>query len=289
MLRPALLPALAALLALSPSHGPALAADNALRDQVAELLRQRNWTEARTVLEQATVSEPGNAEAWQSLGQVCVAMGDLEKAVPALEKSTELAPTNSEYFRKLGDSYGMTAQKAGLLSKFGWAKKCKAAYEKSVELNPANIDARWSVMEYCRQAPGIAGGGMDGAYAQAEAIKKLNPARGRAAYTSLYLHEKKYADAFAQYEAVLKENPEDGDALFQIGRIASVSGEQLDRGLETLRKLLTLPGGATPRSYGRIGTILEKKGDKAGARAAYEAALALDPKFTPALESLRKL
>jgi predicted negative regulator of RcsB-dependent stress response len=39
----------------------------------------------------------------------------------------------------------------------------------------------------------------------------------------------------------------------------------------------------------RIGNILEKLGDKTGAKAAYEAAIAIDPTFVQAIEALRKL
>jgi Flp pilus assembly protein TadD len=42
-------------------------------------------------------------------------------------------------------------------------------------------------------------------------------------------------------------------------------------------------------AHWRIGCILEKKGDKPGARVAYETSLKLDPKFPPAIESLKKL
>jgi len=38
-----------------------------------------------------------------------------------------------------------------------------------------------------------------------------------------------------------------------------------------------------------MGDILEKKGDKAGARAAYSAAVTADPTFAPAIEALKKL
>jgi tetratricopeptide (TPR) repeat protein len=209
--------------------------------------------------------------------------------VPAYEKATQFAPGNSAYFLQLGNAYGLGAAKAGLLSKMGLAKKCKAAFDKAVELDPANIDAHWSVMEYCRQAPGFMGGGMDGAYAQAEAIKKLDARRGRSAYASLYVADKKYPEAFALYDEVLREKPGDNDALFQLGRLAAISGQELDRGLEALRTLVTHPGGNTARAQTRMGNILEKKGDMPGAKAAYEAAIALDPKFTAALEGLRKL
>jgi len=272
---------------------PADAADQALRDRVTELFKQRQWAEAQTVLEKVTTDEPANAEAWNFLGQVFLARNDHEKAVPAFEKATELAPANSEYFRTLGDAYGLAAQSAGLLSKYGWAKKCKAAYDHAVELDPANIAARWSVMEYCRQAPAIAGGGMDGAYAQAEAIRTLDPNRGRVALAILYVADKKMVEAFALYDEALRADPDDYTTLYQLGRLSAMTGQRLEQGLVNLRKCLTLPvppnqPGPAPVNW-RIGNLLEKTGDKPGAKAAYEAAIAIDPKFVQAIESLRKL
>lgn len=283
MLRTLLLLALTAAL-------PAFAADQATRDEVARLLTQRQWTEAQALLEKVVAAEPGNAEAWNSLAQTFLARSDPAGAVSASEKATALDASNSGYFLQLGHAYGLSAVKAGLFSKVGFANKCKAAYDKAVELDPKNINARWSLMEYCRQAPGFMGGGMDKAYAQAAEIRTLDARRGRAAYASLYSAEKRFSEAFALYEEVLREKPDDDDALFAIGRLAARSGEQLDRGLAALRQLALHPDRASDaRLPTFIGNILEKQGDKPGAQAAYEAALAIDPKFTQALEALRKL
>lgn len=290
MLRPFLLPALSLSIGLLLAAPPAFAAESALRDQVADLFQHRQWAEAQTLLEEITGKEPANAEAWSSLGQVYLARSEQDKAVAAAEKATVLDATKSDYFLQLGNAYGLAATKAGLFAKVGFAKKCKEAYDRAVELDPNSINARWSVMEYCRQAPGFLGGGMDGAYAQAAEIKKLDARRGRAAFASLYSADKKYAEAFALYDEVLQEKPDDDDALFQIGRLAARSGEQLDRGLTALHQLVSREGRpADARTHTLIGNILEKKGDKAGARIAYEAAIAIDPKSTPAIESLRKL
>jgi len=68
---------------------------------------------------------PDNAEAYFYLGQSQLNRGDTEKAILSFEKATTLAPANSEYFRLLGDSYGITAGKAGLFSKFGWPKNAR--------------------------------------------------------------------------------------------------------------------------------------------------------------------
>jgi tetratricopeptide (TPR) repeat protein len=278
------------LLLLALAVVPVFALDDARRDEITQLFNQREWARARTLLEQTTAAEPANAEAWHFLGQCLLALGDLDPAVAALTKATELAPQNSNYYLVLGNAYGASAQKAGIFSKLGLAKSCKAAYEKAVALDPTNINARWSLMEYCRQAPGIVGGGMDQAYAQAAEIKKLDARRGRAAYASLYAADKKVAEAFALYDEVLRDQPDDSDALYQIGRLAARSGEQLDRGLTCLRSFMAHPDHtADVRAQTYIAMILEKKADLAGAKAAYAAAVAIDPAFPPALEGQRKL
>src|SRR6185312_1608118 len=183
MLRYFILLALAAL--------PAFAADSTLREQVTPLFKQRRWNDAQVLLEKATVAEPNNAEAWFYLGQSFLFRNDADNSVPALEKAAALAPTNSVYQCYLGDAYGLSALKGGLFAKLGWANKCKAAYDKAIALDPKNVRARVSVMEFCRQAPGFLGGGMDKAYEQAAEIQKLDPVRGRKAYAGLYIAEKK--------------------------------------------------------------------------------------------------
>jgi len=269
------------------------AAEPTMREQVSALFREQKWADAQALLEKVAAAEPTNAEVQYFLGVSFLNRNDAEHALPYLEKAVALDPAKSGYIRHLGDAYGMTAQKAGLFAKMSWAKKCKAAYEKAVELDPKDINARWCVMEFCRQAPGFLGGGMEAAYSQASAIKQLDLARGRSAYATLYIADKKYAEAFAVYDEMLKDSPEDFATLYQVGKLADTTDQELDRGLAALRKCLTISPPADPRGYvpahWRIGNILAKKGDKTAARAAYEAALAADPQFTLATESLAKL
>ncbi|MEO6992065.1 MAG: tetratricopeptide repeat protein [Lacunisphaera sp.] len=278
------------LVLLAATILPAFGADDALHAQVTMLFKQRQWAEAQVILQKVTAAEPDNAAAWFYLGQSYQFRDDAEHSVPAFEKATSLAPTNSIYQCYLGDAYGLAALKAGLFAKLDWAQKCKSAYDKAVELDPKNIRARVSVMEFCRQAPGFLGGGMDKAYAQAAEIQKLDPVRGRKAYAGLYLADKKYPEAFALYESALREKPGDDDSLYSIGRLATITGQQLDRGLAALREILTQPGKANHApTQTLVGNLLEKKGDKPAALAAYQAALTGDPKYVPALEALRKL
>jgi tetratricopeptide (TPR) repeat protein len=258
-----------------------------------ELYNQRKAPEAQKAFDALAAANPDNADVQFYLGRLALQREEHEVAVKHLEKAVAAAPNDSRFHHRLGDAYGQSALKAGLFSKMTLAGKCRTAYEKAVELDPKNLDARFSLLGFYQQAPGIAGGGMDKAHAQAQEIKKLDAGRGRQAVAGLYAAEKKYAEAFAEFDAVLKEKPDDYAALFQSGRLAAISGERLPQGLAALRQCLaqTPPEGQPGHAaaHWRIGNILEKQNDKAGARAAYEAALKVDPKFPQAIESLKKL
>lgn len=281
------------LFLLLPAALACAAASPAQYDNVRNLLRDHKINAAAAAANALVAANPAEAEAYALLGSVDVAKGDADAAVAACEKAVELVPASSDYQRQLGDACGFAATKAGMLGKIGFAKKCRLAYEKAVELDPKNLPARSSLMTYYQQAPGMMGGGIDKAYAQAAAIKQLDAVRGCIAYAMLYTGEKKYAEAFAELEEVLKTAPDDYTALYQFGRVAALSGERVDRGMAALKKCLTItapvdaPGHAA--AHWRIGNLWEKKGDRPAAGGAYHAALEIDPGFQQAIDALKKL
>ncbi len=283
----------AALACLSLAVLGVAAVDPAAFKAATDLYQQRKPLEAQKAFEALAQADGKNAEVQFYLGRLALQRDDADQAVTLLEKAVALAPAESRYFLRLGDAYGSAAQKTGLFSKMGLAGKCRTAYEKAVELDPKSIDAHFSLLGFYQQAPGIVGGGMDKAYAEAREIKKLDAGRGRMAVAGLYVTEKKYTEAFGEFDEVLVQKPDDYAALFQSGRLAAITGERLDRGLAALRQCLTQtppegqPGHAA--AHWRMGNILEKQGDKPGARAAYEASLKVDPKFPQAIDALKKL
>jgi tetratricopeptide (TPR) repeat protein len=158
--------------------------------------------------------------------------------------------------------------------------------------DPDNLDAREGLLQFYAQAPWPIGSSSKAA-AQAAEIAKRDPVRGLLAQITLKTSEKKYADATALCESFLKQTPDSFHALYQIGRLASLSGENLDRGIVTLRRCLALtppPNYATHANVQfRLGTLLQKQGDQPAARAAYQASLKLDPGYKNAADALAKL
>lgn len=278
----------------------ALAAEPPTLDAATTLFRTRGKSaEAQAAFEAIAQADPKNHSAHYHLGLLALRRDDPEQAVAHFDRALALAPDNPDATKSLGDAYGRSAQKASVFKQLGFAKKCLAAYERAVALAPDRADFHQSLFEYYFQAPGFAGGGKDKAVAEAAVIKKLDPNAGRLAFARLYIAEKKFPEAFAQFDEVLATRPDDFVALFQIGRLAALTGHNLDRGIAALRRCLELESPTTPDSppnspththvHWRLGNLLEKKNDLPAARAAYESALKSDPNFTPAKESLAKL
>lgn len=287
------------------------------------LIDARKYAEARAVLEPLGKSDA--TAAWY-LGQIAMEQNDPGKAVDWFEKAVELNPRSSVYYDWLGRGYGEQAQHANKFKLPFLANKTKSAWDKSIELDPNNLDARSDMVLYYLQAPGFLGGGKDKAKAMAHEIKARNPYRGAASlvrvcsdakdqpcierelnflissfpdssvgyaqFAIFYTNNKQFDKAFAIIDKRLSMKPNDPAGLYSYGRAASVSGMNLDRGEQSLKGYIAAPiptGPPVANAHYRLGLILDKKGDKAGARAEYQAALRIDPGQQDAKKALAAL
>lgn len=258
-----------------------------------ELYVAHKDAEARAAFTRLVAAAPTHAPALYHLGLLALRAADTDGAIKFLERAVALEPGQVDYLLNLADAYGDKVGSAGVFTQVRLAGKIRELLERAVRLAPANPETRAALVLFYSQAPALVGGGTDKAHAQADALGALDPLRGRLAKAGIYGREKKYDEAFALFEAALREDPDNYPALYSVGRIAAVSGERLDRGLECLNRCLTLTPPANQPAHAavhwRIGYILEQKRDRAGARGAYEASLKSDPKFPQAIDSLKKL
>lgn len=283
------------VLALGLFPGGRMAAADLVRNFTTArvLYEERRYSEARAVFRELEADQAENVEINFYLGRLALWFDDGADALAHLEKAARIAPDDPRIQNALGDAFGLAAQKAGLLAKLGWARKCLSAYERAVQLAPREPAYRWSLVGYFCVAPRIAGGSGEKALVQAAEIGKLDPMGGRIALATLYLSEQKPAAAFAQFDEVLRGNADDFLALYQVGRVAALSGQRLERGREALQRCLALvpPSGdgmpTLASAHHRLGNILEKMGDVAAARIQYATALRLLPDFKCEKEALR--
>lgn len=310
----------------------AMAMPNALAGQDGDsdgvrLFEAGKFREAKTVFEPAYKANTRDAAAAFYLGRIAMEERKNDRAADYFEAATKLDPKNTTYFLWLGRAYGREAQQANVLRQPGLAKRTRAAWERAIELDPDNLDARSDLIQYYVQAPGFMGGSMSKALEQAGEIRKRNALRGYLELGALYERDKNIAEAekaylaaakeksdrhvgeyrlgvfyqntgafekaFELFESMITSNPAEVGALFQIGKTGAMSGQRLARSTEALEAYLqTTPGKNDPSlaaAHWRLGMVHEKRQDRQRAKAEYESALRLDPTFKQATESLRKL
>lgn len=279
--RPALLVWAWLLLASLPSgHAAEVELAGAL-----DLYEARSYSAARVALREVEQRRGGNPAIDFYLGRIALWFDDEEEARERLQRAVDAEPNEARYANALGDAFGLTAQRAPLLTKLGWGKKCLAAYERAVELEPMNPVFQWSLLAYYVHAPRIAGGGLAKARAVAARIKSLDPEGGHSALITVHLAANEFPAALAEAEQALRSHPDSFLALYQFGRCAAVSGLELDRGIAALQRCLALPapkGDGRPSHalvHYRLASLFEKQGLAGLAAAHLEQVRVVHPDF----------
>jgi tetratricopeptide (TPR) repeat protein len=279
------------------------------------------------LLQRQLAANKDNAEANNLLARAYYAEEVTDKAIPPGERAAELAPQNSVYHLWLGRIYGQKAEKVNPFSAMGFAKKVRDQFEKAVQLDPNNMDARSDLAEFYVEAPGMVGGGKDKARAQADAIASKNPALAHWVRARLAEKDKNFAEAEIEYKAAIDSSkgradqwlnlaafyqqrnriPEMLDAinkavaaprktsavLFDAAGLLFHANQKLTLAAEFDNKYLAskdkVEEAPAFKAYFLLGQILEKQGDITSAAKQYQSALAFAKDFAPARDALKKI
>ena len=180
------------------------------------LFNDKQWTTAQQFFESFTTKNPTDAIGAFYLGRTLFEQQQYEQAVEWLEKAVLLDSTNSQYHLWLGRAYGYSAQRASILWQFPLARKVKIHFEKAVELDPDNIDARADLAEYYLKAPRILGGSKEKAEAQAHEISQRNLQEGLRTWRMIAAEN---AQEYVQAEQEQRKHVKEQDAQFGQGTV----------------------------------------------------------------------
>jgi predicted Zn-dependent protease len=303
-----------------------LAAAVPLAAQLAEgtaLYEQARYEEAKRML--APLRD--DADALLILGTIAVVQED-EAASSLLERASKLKPNRADIHYWLALAYRAEMTRASFFRQPSLAGKMRQHLEESLRLDPNHHEARIALIDYFIFAPAIAGGSEAKAHEQAAEVKKRDRFEGHRAFARLYTRQKKldlarkelvdavrenpdsplahatlagfyagtdknYTQAFIEADAALKLDPSYMPARFRIGQAAALSGTELARGEDALKRYLTyLPKGSDPSllsAYYHLGLVYEKGGKRVEARAAYARALTLAPRWKQAQEAAARV
>ena len=306
---------------------PCQAQDSPL-DAAKQAFEHGDYRKVIAILEPAAAKDSNNGDIQLLLTKAYIETDQHDAAIKSAEKAVAINPSNSEYHSWLGQAYGDKASRASMFSAYPLARKTQKEFETAVKLDEHNFDAAQNLIEYDCTAPSIVGGGEDKAQPIIQKLLSMDAAQGHFAQGKCHLEKKDSAGADAEFSKALDSKPKSLDQIREMvayfaGRgqgnnvlraadaAAAVApndprvgffhavgwilkGQNLADAEKNLREYLRLssprsdyPGPSSAHYW--IGRLYESQKNTPAARAEYQAALKLDPKYKNAQEALKKL
>jgi len=303
-----------------------LAATARAADSAIEKLAAGRIDDAISELKGRLSSSPADARSSHLLCRAYFALEDWDRAESACKKAIALDPRNSAYHLWMGRTYGEKAARVSFFSAAALAGKTRDEFQRAVELDPNDTDARVDLAEYYLEAPGIVGGGQDKARAQAKLIGASDPAREHWVYARIAEKNQDLAGAEREYQQMISSSHGDSDAwlnlaifyrhqkrfdemeqtilkasqapmskrdvLVDLAHALYRSGRNFPFAIQLLKRYLTTgPVEQAPafKAHYLLGTLLETQGDKASATEEYRASLSLARQYGLAQQALNRL
>lgn len=181
-------------------------ADASLR-QVFDAFIAGHYEEAETHLQTLIKTSSDKGQIHFLLGRLAFWDGRVDDAFDHFEKATKFSPQNADYYWRLGQMYGEKAVKASIFRKPGYARNAKKAVEKAIALDIDHIEARFFLMGYHLNAPGILGGKKKEAQNLADQIKMRDPIRGYLAQAQIYRSKDELDKVEQELRTALAKDP----------------------------------------------------------------------------------
>lgn len=291
-----------------------------------KLLDDDKFDEAKAAVQALLAKNETDDSALHCMGRIYMEMDKPGDAIGWFEKSVSANDKDSGHHLWLANALGEQAPHTNKLKLPFLARRVKSEFDKAVALDSSSIEARHGLIMYYSHAPGMFGGDMKKAKAQALEIGKLNPMRGhiemaglleskdkdtlsaereyKAAidaspdstlgYSNLgqfYRRQKRFDEAVAVYETMLKVKPDASNAHLNIGYNLVLSGEDPDRAEREVKEWLAAPphGATMPNvsfAHYVLGMAFERQTKTDSARAEYQTAMTINPRNKDAKKAL---
>ena len=309
------MPSLRSILAIVLAAAFASVASAQSIDRAKQLFENAQYAEAKAELLAVQKANDKNPQAAYYLGRIAAIANESDDAIKHFERAVKLEEGNALYHAWLGNAIREVTPRASKIRMPFNARRMKKEWERAVALDPNQIDARYGLVQFYSMAPGVMGGDIAKAREQAAEIGKRSALRGAiargviaeveknkaaetaayqeaisaapdssAGYFSLiyaYARDGRTTEAFATLDQYSTRKPQDRRALYEAGRIAGTTGQQLDRGETALKMFLATPPADVlvtqiAGAHYWLGQIAEKRGAKDAARDHYRAALKIN-------------
>jgi len=287
---------------------------------VEELIAQKNYAKAESVIFETVTKAPNDARAIELLGDAYAYQEKWDDAIVQYKQLVSEYQDEANYHYKYGGALAMKAQHGSKLRALGLIGDMKRAFLQASELDSNHIDTRWALVDFYITVPGIVGGSISKATKYAEELAQLSEVDGHLAKGYVYEYDNKPQLAEYHYKQAVKvggsvtcfeklsnfyeahNQPEKAiitiekgqekhnrNALhYQLGKVSADYNVRLDKGERCLLTYIDnySPADGVPKewAYYRLAQIYKHKNDKANALEYINKALNLRSDFKQALK-----
>lgn len=209
-----------------------------LAEQVKALWQTQDYATALTLLKPEVNAKTKDAQLLALTGQTYAGLQNLDEAESWLEKAVKYDAANADYQHWYATVSCNLAASASMFSALGYAKRCKKAYQKALDLAPENPRSYIALGSFLAQAPGIAGGDKQQALQLAQQLRQIHPLQGALlALNASDLTDDAVFAALLSADAVLTTRPE---TYLQRG-VALSRAEEHAKAINHFELALTMP------------------------------------------------
>lgn len=172
--------------------------------QAEDFFKQENFNKAKPLFEKHLKQNPADKKTQEYLGDIAAYGKDWDTAISHYEKLVKEEETNANYHFKYGGALGMKALSVSRIRAVTYIGDIKHHLERAANLDPKHIEARWALVEFYIQLPGIIGGSEKKAIEYANELGAISKVDGYLAngYIAEYTNRPKDAERF--YKKAIK-------------------------------------------------------------------------------------
>ncbi len=312
------------ILLITIGYSNLLVSQNSYAD-AESYFKKENFSKAKPIFEKYLQQNPKDKKTTEYLGDIAAYAKSWDKAIEYYKALLDQDENSANYHFKYGGALGLKALTLSKVRALSYIGDIKNHLEKAAKLDSKHIEARWALVEYFIQLPGIIGGSENKSLEYAEQLGSISPVDGYLAkgYIAEYSNRPKDAEKYYKHAILIGGSPHTYEKLtdlyeknnqpkeavenaskslkihkrnqlnYQIGKITADYSLDAETGIKSLNAYINnysvKDGVPKDWAYYRMAQIYKNEGDKTKALLWINKALAERPSFKEALAEKEKI
>lgn len=164
-------------------------------DKGERLFNQKKFSEAKSLFENYLKMNPNNYKTIELLGDVAGEQKNWNEAIKQYKILKNQFPNEANYWYKYGGVLGMKAKESNKFRALGMLGEVESSFLTAAKLDSKHIEARWALVIYYIQVPGILGGSEKKSQKYANELMAISPVDGNLANGYIAEYFKRYTEA----------------------------------------------------------------------------------------------